>query len=81
MAKMSNLEATKCAVGEAALSEETKAKETKLSKITQKDGNFQVGLKKFPADWHKRIKEYSPSSVSDYILLAVREKMGRDGII
>lgn len=31
--------------------------------------------------WHDKITDYTPGALSDYVLLAVKENMVRDGII
>ena len=59
-------------------SEATEKKET--IKITQKDGSKHVYLKKLPLEWANRIQSYHAGALSDYILIAIAEKMKRDGI-
>ncbi len=79
MAKMNNLENTDIAMESAALNETKTA--PKAKKITQKEGSRQVSLKKFPIEWHDMISSYHPGALSEYILLAVREQMKKDGLL
>lgn len=81
MAKKSLLDSTAAALAGAALNESAGEVKKTSKKVTQKEGSIQVSLKKFPIEWHEQIKDYTPGAVSDYILLAVKAQMVRDGLI
>jgi len=78
MAKKDALANIDIAMEGAALIEAGETTQTK--KVTQKIGNKPMSLKKFPAEWADRIGKYHVGALSDYILIAVAEKMKRDGI-
>jgi hypothetical protein len=63
--------------------EAIKAKEEKttFTKVTQKEGSKQVFLKKFPIAWHKLIRTMHSGAMSEYVMVAVAEKMKRDGLL
>lgn len=56
-------------------------KNVNKNKITQKSGSQHISLKKFPKKWHALIKTIYPGAMSEYIIVAVSEKMKRDGLL
>ncbi len=81
MAKTDRLQSVEKAMEGAALKEEAAKKDTQgVRRITQKEGSKQISLKKFPEEWADRIGRFHAGALSDYILIAVAEKMKRDGI-
>ena len=93
MARNTNIDSARIAVESAALNETVVKTSIEIVKrkpgrpkagadeITQTQGSVQISLKKFPAEWQYKIKKYTPTALTDYILLAVREKMAKDGIL
>jgi len=56
------------------------------SELTQKNGTRQLNMKKFPEVWYlaiKELKKKDPTALSPsaYALIAVKEKMERDGLL
>lgn len=55
-------------------------KEAKMTKNSTVKADHPISLKKFPKIWVEQIENFYPGSLSDYILIAVAEKMERDNI-
>lgn len=81
MAKLNNLTNTERAMEAAAMNETTKKEKAVVKKVTQKEGSKQVFLKKFPIEWHDLIRTMHSGAMSDYVMIAVAEKMRRDGLL
>jgi len=60
-----------------------KIKESASMKEQKKDSKKDKKKKiiTIPVEWENRIKENYPGTVSSYILMAIQEKMKREGII
>lgn len=87
MAKSNNIDSAKIAMNSAAMAEKEKNKVSHdYGKLTQKNGTKQVNMKKFPEIWFNILlglkrKDPTAPSVTGYALIAVREKMERDGLL
>lgn len=82
MAKKNILSSVDVAMEGAALKEEIqKEAKVKAKKVTQKEGNHPICIKKFPKEWHDLISDFYPGDMSGYILLSVKRNLIADGLL
>jgi len=82
MAKFNNIENAKKAMESAALNEKRVSKKSeKIEEVTGNENNHPIHIRKFPKEWHDKLKADHVNNVTEYILSAVRERMKRDGIL